>query len=186
MAVPVAMLVPMFMALFGKLLTPLETRPILRGLLGGLLLGLLAYAVPVSIGLGTEEMTTVSRHAAEIGVGLLIVFVFAKIIALSGALAFGFIGGPIFPLLFVGTTVGSIVNLLFPALPPALAVGCMIVAVPAAIVPIPLALVAIGVLIIGLSPSNILPLVLATLVAFSITHGLQTGEQETASTENGL
>jgi len=51
----------------------------------------------------------------------------------------------------------------------------MIVAVPAAIVPIPLALAAIGIVIIGLPPNDILPVFIAALVAFSITHGLGLG-----------
>ena len=144
---------------------------------------MLAYALPTTIGLGTKEMVTVSQQAAEIGVVLLIVFALAKLLALSGALAFGFIGGPIFPLLFVGTTIGSILMLLFPQLPEALALGCMVVAVPASIVPIPLALAAIGILIVGLSPSNALPVVLAALVAFSIVRGLGIGNKKQAPAE---
>ncbi len=105
-------------------------------------------------------------------------FALAKMVALSGALSFGFIGGPIFPLLFVGSTVGTAISLLFPQLPLALAVGCMTVAVPAAIVPIPLALGAIGIVIIGISPTDALPIIMAALVAFSITHGLGIGARK--------
>ncbi len=136
------------------------------------MLGLLAFALPITLGLGTNEMVVVSQQAAEIGFGLLIVFALAKLLALSGALSFGFIGGPIFPLLFVGTTVGSAILLFFPQLPMGLALGCLTVAVPAAVVPIPLTLAAIGVVIIGSPPSNALPLVLAALVSFSVSHGL--------------
>jgi len=49
------------------------------------------------------------------------------------------------------------------------------VAVPAVIVPIPITLAAIGILVIGSSPTNALPIVLAALVAFSISHGLGLG-----------
>ena len=171
-AVPLGLLMPILTKILGRLTAPLKSQPIVRGLLGGFLLGLLAFALPTTIGLGTDEMVTVSQQAAEIGFGLLIVFALAKLLALSGALSFGFIGGPIFPLLFVGTTLGSALMLLFPQLPMGLAVGCMTVAVPAAIVPIPLALAAIGLVIIGVSPTNALPIVLAALIAFSITRGL--------------
>ncbi|MCZ7668126.1 MAG: chloride channel protein [Chloroflexi bacterium] len=106
------------------------------------------------------------------GVGLLLLFAFAKMLALAGALSFGFIGGPIFPMLFVGATLGSAINLIFPQIPLGLAVGCMMVAVPAAVVPIPLALAVIGILIVGLSPMNSLPVILAALISFSIAHGL--------------
>ncbi len=183
LAVPIGLLFPILTKILSRLVAPLNGHPILRGLLGGFLLGLLAYALPTTIGLGTKEMVTVSQQAAEIGVVLLIVFALAKLLALSGALAFGFIGGPIFPLLFVGTTIGSILMLLFPQLPEALALGCMVVAVPASIVPIPLALAAIGILIVGLSPSNALPVVLAALVAFSIVRGLGIGNKKQAPAE---
>ncbi len=56
-----------------------------------------------------------------------------------------------------------------------LALGCMIVAVPAAIVPIPFAIAAIGIVIIGLPASDIIPVFISALVAFSITHGLGLG-----------
>ena len=178
-AVPFGLLLPILTKILGRLTAPLKSQPIVRGLLGGFLLGLLAFALPTTIGLGTDEMVIVSQQAAEIGFGLLIVFALAKLLALSGALSFGFIGGPIFPLLFVGTTLGSAIMLLFPQIPMGLAVGCMTVAVPAAVVPIPLALAAIGVVIIGLSPTNALPIVLASLVAFSVTRGLvMTGKKE--------
>lgn len=102
-------------------------------------------------------------------------------------MSFGFIGGPIFPLLFAGATLGSAVNLLFPQIPLALAVGCFMVAVPAAIVPIPLALAIIGILVVGLSPVNSLPVIMAALVSFAVAHGLglfsggKNNESETAT-----
>jgi H+/Cl- antiporter ClcA len=180
LAVPVGLLLPVMNKILGRLVMPLDGQPIIRGTLGGLLLGLLSVALPITIGLGTKEMVTVTQQAAEIGVFLLIVFALAKLLALSGALSFGFIGGPIFPLLFVGSTVGSVIHLLFPQLPLGLVVGCMIVAVPAAIVPIPLTLAVIGIVIIGISLTNALPVILAALVAFSITHGLLgSGEKKT-------
>jgi H+/Cl- antiporter ClcA len=172
LGVPVALFFGITLRILGRLVAPLKGRPIVRSTLGGVLLGLLAVALPITIGLGTNEMVVVGRDAAAMGVGLLVVFAAAKLLALAGALSFGFIGGPIFPLLFVGSTLGTALNLMFPDLPLGLAVGCMTVAVPAALVPIPLALAAVGALIIGVSPENALPLVISSLVAFSVTHGL--------------
>lgn len=175
LAVPFALLFVILTKSFSRLVKPLNNTPIIRGVLGGLLLGLLAFILPTTIGLGTTQMPIITQQAAEIGVLLLIVFALAKLAALSGALNFGFIGGPIFPLLFVGSSLGSAIHLIFPQVPLGLALGCMIVAVPAAIVPIPLALAAIGIVIIGLPANDILPVFLAALVAFSITHGLNFG-----------
>ena len=177
LAVPVALFFMILTKAFSRIVAPLNATPIVRGTVGGLLLGLLAVIFPVTIGLGTTQMPIVTQQAAEIGVVLLIVFALAKMVALSGALNFGFIGGPIFPLLFIGTTLGSAVHLIFPQIPLGLALGCMIVAVPAAIVPIPIAMAAIGIVIIGVPFIDALPVFLAALVSFAITHGLGLGEK---------
>ena len=181
LAVPVAIFFVILTKALSRIISPLNSTPIIRGTLGGFLLGLLAVALPVTIGLGTTQMPIVTQQAAEIGVLLLIVFALAKMVALSGALNFGFIGGPIFPLLFIGTTLGAAVHLIFPWIPLGLALGCMIVAVPAAIVPIPLALAAIGIVIIGVPFADALPVFLAALVAYSITHGLGLGNNKKTS-----
>ncbi|MGW8226867.1 MAG: chloride channel protein [Anaerolineales bacterium] len=172
LAVPVAIIFGLLFRLLSRLAAPLNNRPVVRSTVGGLLLGLLGMALPITLFLGTEGITDTTEQAAEIGFGLLILFAFAKILALSGALSFGFIGGPIFPLLFVGATLGSAINLLFPQIPLGLAVGCLMVAVPAAIVPIPLALAVIVIVVLGVGLTNALPIVLAALVSFSIAHGL--------------
>ncbi len=171
-AVPVGILFMLLVKLLSRLVAPLNSRPVIRGTLGGFLLGLLGLALPITLFLGTAGLQMTTQDAAEIGIGLLLLFAFAKLLALSGALSFGFIGGPIFPLLFVGATLGSAINLVFPQIPLGLAVGCMIVAVPATVVPIPLALSVIGALIVGLSPMNVLPVVLASLTAYAVAHGL--------------
>jgi H+/Cl- antiporter ClcA len=170
-AVPVALLFVIFTKIFDRLIKPLDKKPVIRSTIGGLLLGLLVFALPVTLGLGTTSMLIVYQNAAEIGAVLLLIFAIAKMAALTGALRFGFIGGPIFPLLFTGSCMGALIHLLFPAVPVGLAMGCMIVAVPAAIVPIPLALAAIGIIIIGVSPQDALPILIAALVAFSTTRG---------------
>jgi len=181
-AVPAALIFVIFNRALSRLVEPLNSKPIIRSTLGGFLLGLLAVALPTTIGLGTTSMSVVYHQAAAIGVILLVVIALAKLLALSGALNFGFIGGPIFPLLFVGSCLGDAINLIFPQLPPGLALGCMIVAVPAAMVPIPIALALIGLIIIGVNPIDALPILVSALVAFAITHGLfMSGNQEKES-----
>jgi H+/Cl- antiporter ClcA len=171
-AVPIAVIFLLTAKVLGKLVAPLNSQPIIRGVVGGLLLGLLGKALPITLFLGTDGLAITTSQAAEIGVALLILFALAKMVALAGALSFGFIGGPIFPMLFVGATLGSAINLAYPQIPLGLAVGCMMVAIPAVVVPIPLALGIIGILIVGLSPMNSLPVMMASLTSYSIAHGL--------------
>lgn len=80
----------------------------------------------------------------------------------------GFIGGPIFPLFFVGGTAGTVIYLLLPGVPMALAVSCLMVAVPAALMLTPLSLSVVVLLIAGIPMTEAAP----PLVAFLVTHGL--------------
>ena len=111
-------------------------------------------------------------NAVALGAGLLTVYVFAKLLALAGALSMGFIGGPIFPLFFVGGTAGTVIYLLFPEVPMALTVSCMMVAVPAALMLTPLSLAVVVLLIAGIPMTEAPPVLVAALVAFLVTHGL--------------
>jgi H+/Cl- antiporter ClcA len=157
---------------FKRLALPLANRPLLRSTLAGLLLGLLGLILPLTLFLGTDGLVTVTTQSAQLGVALLSVIVLAKMAALAGALAGGFIGGPIFPLLFVGGTAGVVINLLIPGIPQALSVSCMMAAVPGAVLPIPLTLSVIVLLITGVPPTEVIPVVVAALASYFITNGL--------------
>jgi H+/Cl- antiporter ClcA len=157
---------------FHRLAAPLNSRPVIRGTLGGFLLGLLGMALPLTLFLGTAGLQTVTEQGAQLGLTLIIIMIFAKIVATTGAFSTGFIGGPIFPLLFVGGAAGTAVNLLFPQVPLALAVACMMAAVPGALLPVPLALSVIVILIVGLPATESIPVFIAAIVAYFIPHGL--------------
>ncbi|MFN2190576.1 MAG: chloride channel protein [Candidatus Promineifilaceae bacterium] len=172
LAIPLAIIFLLIARSIGRLAAPLKKQPVVRGALGGLLLGLLGIALPTTLFLGTDGVAVVTQDAAEIGFALLILFALAKMLALGGALSFGFIGGPIFPMLFVGAALGSAINLVVPDIPLGLAVGCMMAAIPAAVVPIPLALALIVIVVVGLSPMNTIPVILASLTSYSIASGL--------------
>jgi len=155
-----------------QLVAPLNRLPIIRGVVGGFLLGLLAMALPLTLFLGTTGLQVVTQQGAQLGIGLVIIMVFAKMLATTGALSTGFIGGPIFPLLFVGGTAGTAIHLIFPEIPLALAVACMMAAVPGALLPVPFALAVIVLLITGIPATEAIPVILAVVVAHAITNGL--------------
>ena len=154
-----------------RLVAPLAGQPILRCTGAGLLLGLLGMALPLTLFLGSQGLVVVTEGAAALGAALLIVYVFAKMLALAGALSAGFIGGPIFPMFFIGGTAGTAINLLFPAIPMALAVGCMMAAVPAAMLPLPFSLAILVLLIAGIPQTEAVTIFIAALMAFFVTHG---------------
>ena len=157
--------------LLKRLVKPLERMPVVRSTLGGLLLGLLGMALPLTLFLGSGGLVVVTENAAELGVTLLVVYVFAKMLATAGALSTGFIGGPIFPMFFIGGTAGTVVHLLFPQIPIALSVSCLMAAVPAALLPIPISLGLLTMLIAGLSILDAIPVFVAAMVGFLVVQG---------------
>ena len=161
----------LLMAGLKKLVAPLNRLPILRNTLAGFLLGLLGMTLPLTLFLGSDGLVYVTDNAAELGVTLLVVYVFAKILATAGAISTGFIGGPIFPLFFVGGTAGTVVTLLFPDVPIALAVGCLMVAVTAAVLPVPLTLGFYTILIVGVPITEAIPILVSAFTTFLIIHG---------------
>ena len=72
----------------------------------------------------------------------------------------------------VGGTAGTALNLIFPDIPLALAVACLMAAVPGALLPIPLTLAVIVLLITGVPATEAIPVFLAVIVAHAITNGL--------------
>jgi H+/Cl- antiporter ClcA len=179
LAIPLGVLGAVLGMIFGLLLrtlkratAPLNGRPIIRGMVGGFLLGLLGMALPLTLFLGTIGLEVVTEQGAQMGLALVIALVFAKMLATTGALSTGFIGGPIFPLLFIGGAAGTAVHLIFPGIPLALAVSCTMAAVPGALLPIPLTLAVIVLLITGLPATEAIPVFISVIVAYAVTHGL--------------
>ena len=86
-------------------------------------------ALPLTMFLGSEGLVIVTDNAAEMGLVLIVVLVFAKILATAGAISTGFIGGPIFPLFFVGGAAGTAINLIFPGIPATEAIPIILAAV---------------------------------------------------------
>jgi H+/Cl- antiporter ClcA len=155
-----------------RLVAPLEKRPILRNTGAGFLLGLLGMALPLTMFLGSEGLEIVTEDGAALGVTLIIALIFGKLIATAGAISTGFIGGPIFPLLFVGGAAGTAINLIFPTIPLGLTVGCTMAALTAAALPAPFMIAIIVLLVTGLPATESIPVILAAVVAHALTFGL--------------
>ena len=155
-----------------RLVAPLENRPILRNTGAGFLLGLLGMALPLTMFLGSEGLEVVTENGAALGVALIVALVFGKLLATAGAISTGFIGGPIFPLFFVGGAAGTAVNLIFPSIPLGLAVGCMMAALTAAALPAPFMITIVVLLVTGIPATEAIPIILAAIVAHAITFGL--------------
>lgn len=148
-----------------RLAMPLQGHPLVRCTAAGLVLGLIGMALPLTLFLGTDGLVQVTDDPAALGAGLILVSALVKIVATTGALSFGFVGGPIFPLLFVGGSIGAVIHLGIEDIPLALAVTATMAAVPSAVIPVPLAIATLTTLIAGLAPTESTGVFVAAVVA---------------------
>jgi H+/Cl- antiporter ClcA len=140
--------------------------------------------VPLTLFSGATTLPVATAQAATIGVVVLVVSAIAKIAAMTAAQAFGFIGGPIFPLVFAGGAIGAALNGVFPDVPLALAVTAGMAAVPAAVLPLPLTLGVLSIVIAGTSLELGAPVLAASVTATLVVQGLKrTSSTKTSETD---
>ena len=101
-----------------------------------------------------------------LGAGFLAALVVAKIFTFAVSEAGGFVGGPIFPALFIGGTAGVLVHQVFPGIPLGLAFTCMLAAVPGALVSAPFALVLLAAFVTQVGALQTAPILIAVITAF--------------------
>ena len=114
--------------LFGRLKVP----DIAKSVLGGVIFGIVGVALPLTMFSGSDQLNTVLSGAGTLGLGLLVATLIAKMLTFAVSQGSGFVGGPIFPSLFIGGTAGVIVHQVIPGVPLGLAFTCLLSAVPGA------------------------------------------------------
>ena len=132
-AIPLSMIGAIAGLVFMFLLTSLEKvmvrfkkRLILRGLIGGLGMGIIGALLPLTLFSGEDQTVTLIKTAGEIGVGMLIVLAFSKLLATSLLLATGWKGGYVFPIMFAGMALGLACDQLLPSLPVSVTVASVL------------------------------------------------------------
>jgi H+/Cl- antiporter ClcA len=143
-----------------------RTNLYVLGLLGGAAIGLAAFALPLTMSSGNTQLGTVLDDAERLGAGLLCAVLMVKMLAVALSLGIGFMGGNVFPLIFLGGTAGTIVHVLVPDVPYALAVSCMLAAVPGSYLRAPISLMFIAVITVGLSGATAAPVAVAVVSAY--------------------
>lgn len=154
---------------FSRLSIPSVAKPVI----GGLVFGLIGFALPLTNFTGSDQLGTVLDNAGALGVGLLIAILLGKILAYATSSASGFIGGPIFPILFLGGTSGVLVNQIFPGIPLGLAFACMLAAAPGAIVSAPLSMVLLSALMTQVGLVETAPILIAVGTAYLTITAIQ-------------
>jgi len=139
-AVVVTLLAGFLMAaarLFGRLKIPAIAKPVL----GGVVFGVIGVALPLTMFSGSDQLNTVLNDAGTMGPGLLVATLIAKLLTFAVSQESGFVGGHIFPSLFIGGTAGVMVHQVIPGVPLGLAFTCLLAAVPGALAPAPFSMV---------------------------------------------
>ncbi len=171
MCAVVAVLTGVTMKLFARLAERAGANPVALAGGGGLVIGLLAYLVPLTLFSGSTNLEVVVDQGPALGVGLLIATVLAKMITFAVSLSTGFIGGTIFPMLFIGGTAGMALHAIIPGIPAGLAVPAAMAAVPGAAVAIPFSLIAIVAFAVTLGPAEVAPIGIAVLTSYLLVVG---------------
>ena len=139
-------------------------RVIARALAAGGVIGLVGIAFPELLFSGEQSIHAVIAAPERYGVGLLLLLALLKLFLLALSFKSGYLGGPVFPLLFACTMLGLALHLLLPAVPLSLLVLCVEGPALALLLGAPLSAVLLVAVVGTASPNELALLVLATAV----------------------
>ena len=173
-AVVVTLLAGFMMAaarLFGRRKAP----AIAKSTLGGVVFGVVGVALPLTMFSGSDQLNTVLKDAGSLGLGLglLAATLIAKMLTFAVSQGSGFVGGPIFPSLFIGGTAGVIVHQVIPGVPLGLAFTCLLAAVPGALAPAPFSMVLMAAFLTQVGALQTAPILIAVVTAFLTMEGVK-------------
>jgi H+/Cl- antiporter ClcA len=154
---------------FARLPVPSIFLPVI----GGTIFGLIGVMLPLTNFTGSEQLDTALTSAGTLGVGLILATIVAKIFTFAVSTASGFIGGPVFPIMFIGGLTGIAVNAIFPDLPIGLTFTCMLAAVPGAIVAAPFTMVLLAAILTQVGALQTAPILIAVATAYLTVAGIQ-------------
>ena len=146
---------------------------ILRPLIGGLLFGVVGVILPLTMFTGSDQLKSVLATGSTLGAALLAAILLAKIITFAVSQASGFVGGPIFPALFIGGSAGVLVHQVLPGIPLGLTFTCMLAAVPGAAISAPFALVLLAAFVTQVGALQAAPILIAVVTAYLATECLK-------------
>lgn len=113
----IGLLIVVFSAILDKVIPvvfkPLEKYKILNSIIGGVILGIIAITIPYILFSGEHSLKELIGGSSVLGVGLFIAIGGFKLIACKVCIQTGWIGGPIFPIMFAAAAFGIAVSQIF-------------------------------------------------------------------------
>jgi H+/Cl- antiporter ClcA len=135
--------------------------------------GLIGVILPLTMFNGSDQLKTVIHEAGILGAGLLTVLVIAKMLTFAVSLGSGFVGGPVFPSLFIGGTAGVLVHQMIPGVPLGLAFTCLLAAVPGSLVSAPFAMVLVAAFLTQIGALQTAPILISVVTAYLAMQGVK-------------
>jgi H+/Cl- antiporter ClcA len=129
-------------------------------------------AAPLNLGDGSEQLGVIITLGAELGKTTVIVSGLLKLVSVAIALGFGFIGGPVFPMIFAGACLGVAAHLIVPGLPFLVAVPSCLVAIACATLPGLFSMTVLSSMIFVLGGSATTPVFVACVMSYSTVSGM--------------
>jgi H+/Cl- antiporter ClcA len=148
-----------------KIFSKMPGLEITKPVIAGVAFGLIGVVLPLTNFTGSDQLGVVLDNAGALGIGLVAAILVGKALAFSLSTAGGFIGGPIFPILFLGGTAGILVNALLPDLPLGLTFASMLAAVAGAAISAPFTMVLLAALLTQIGALHTAPILIAVASA---------------------
>jgi H+/Cl- antiporter ClcA len=162
-----------FVMLASRLFGRLKVPSIAKSVLGGVMFGIVGVVLPLSMFSGSDELSSVLKDARTLGLGLIIAVLIAKMLTFAVSQESGFVGGPIFPSLFIGGTAGVLVHQVIPGVPLGLAFTCLLAAVPGALELAPFSMVLMAAFLTQVGVLQTAPILIAVVTAFLTVEGVK-------------
>jgi H+/Cl- antiporter ClcA len=161
----------MILGIMHLVFTPLDKRPVLRAIVGGVVIGLIGSFLPLTLYSGQAQLLQIIHNPAAFGIGLLLLLVLVKALLTSTSFATGFEGGPIFPTLFIGGTLGLAISKILTFIPEGVAVTAGMAGVACAFLPLPLT-IALLLGFMGGQPDLLPVIVIGAVIGFLVSKAL--------------
>ncbi|HTW42752.1 MAG TPA: chloride channel protein, partial [Solirubrobacteraceae bacterium] len=155
-----------FTMLASRSFARLKVPAVVKSTLGGIMFGVIGVALPLTMFSGADQLNSLLKHASALGLGLCIATLIAKMLTYAVSQGSGFVGGPIFPTLFVGGTAGIIVHLAIPSIPLGLTFSCLLTTVLGALAAAPFAMVLMAAILTRVGPLQTSPILIAVVTTF--------------------
>ena len=144
----------------------LKLPDVVKSVIGGVLFGAIGVILPLTMMTGTDQLDVVLTEGTALGLSLVVILAIAKIITMAVSLGSGFVGGPIFPTMFIGGSSGVALHLAIPSLPLGLTFTCMLAAVVGGFVSAPFAMVLFAVFTTQIGALNSTAVLIAVITSF--------------------